>query len=497
MEKTNKDLKFYGGKWMAMVPLVVFIAIVVLMYTRYFRAMNLRVTYVAAFVALAFGCVLSKDWTHYWDAIGRGIREPIAALLVIIMFTIGMFAEMVKYSGISNSFVWLGSLVGISGAAFLVFSFLLTCLVATATGTSIGSMGALYPILYPAGVLLGSHPLFLAGAIFGGAIFGDNLAPVSDTTIVSANTQTYTRLKDTVTDLAVTADIGGVVGSRLKYSLAAAALTCVILFIFGGRGHVLDQTAGIAAKGNPKAFLMLIPVAVLLIVSYKTKSLFKASISATILGTIIGLVSGLFKPTSIIGVTTTDRGMVFGGYLFTGIEGNVSVVVLLLVLFGMAGMLREAGILEAVISGITRSKFAETPRGNEVCIAGGIIASSMLLCGNTGASILMFGPMANEIGQKQKIHPYRRANLVDGFANTLPVIFPFASGLLFRAVNWVNLLAADPSMSSYIKPVTPVEVAGFAIYPMALFVMLIIAVLTGWGRRFEGENGAPVKQQPQ
>jgi Na+/H+ antiporter NhaC len=66
-----------------------------------------------------------------------------------------------------------------------------------------------FPIFYPAGVLLGCDPGVLAGAIVSASIFGDNLAPISDTTIISAGTQEYTKKQGF-------ADIGGCVATRLK-----------------------------------------------------------------------------------------------------------------------------------------------------------------------------------------------------------------------------------------------------------------------------------------
>ena len=68
-----------------------------------------------------------------------------------------------------------------------------------------------FPIFYPAGIMLGANEMMMAGCIVSGAIFGDNLAPISDTTIASASTQQFKNGKP--------ADIGGVVSSRIKYSL--------------------------------------------------------------------------------------------------------------------------------------------------------------------------------------------------------------------------------------------------------------------------------------
>ena len=71
----------------------------------------------------------------------------------------------------------------VSGGGYVVAAFLITCLVATATGTSLGTILVCVPMLYPGGPGMGADPAWLMGAIIGGATFGDNVSPVSDTTI--------------------------------------------------------------------------------------------------------------------------------------------------------------------------------------------------------------------------------------------------------------------------------------------------------------------------
>ena len=96
--------------------------------------------------------------------------------------------------------------------------------VLTATGTSLGTMILCAPLLYPAAAGLGTDPVILMGAVIGGATFGDNISPVSDTTIASASTQG--------------ADIGRVVRSRLKYAIPAALVAVVAYGVLGGGGAV-------------------------------------------------------------------------------------------------------------------------------------------------------------------------------------------------------------------------------------------------------------------
>ena len=97
----------------------------------------------------------------------------------------------------------------------------------------------------------------------------------------------------------------------------------------------------------------------------------------------------------------------------------------------------------------------------------GIAFTTILLGGVTSASILTFGPILNKIGAARNIHPYRRANLLDGTANSLPAIIPFMSVFVF--------------IGSALTGLSPVTVAAGTIYGFALFIVFLIAVITGWG----------------
>ena len=133
---------------------------------------------------------------------------------------------MIKASGISSGFVWLATELNLSGGAYVAVAFLVVCVIAMAAGSSIGTMFTVFPILYPAGVAVGAQPVLLAGALLSGALFGDNLAPISDTTVISASSQRYRRRKGL-------AEVGGVVRARAPYALSAALVAAVLFYLAG------------------------------------------------------------------------------------------------------------------------------------------------------------------------------------------------------------------------------------------------------------------------
>ncbi|MBR0469143.1 MAG: Na+/H+ antiporter NhaC family protein [Mogibacterium sp.] len=485
MEEKKYSVEFHGGKGVAFIPLLVFVVVAILCFT-VFHVYDMDALAAGSFAGLILAAFLCKDWGKYWGAASgpTGLGAPVSTMMVLIFFTVSMFSKLMSYSGVAQGFVWLGDKIGISGGGFCVFTFLAACIIATATGTSIGTVFACFPVFYPAGLLLGSNPAFMAGAIISGAVFGDNLAPVSDTTIASSTTQTYTKR-------AGNADIGGVVASRFKYSIVGAAIASVLFGVFGGGGTVANGAEEILqANMDPKGLVMLIPVVVLVVVAMKTRDVFKSIAIGVVLGSIIALIAGLITPKDII--SFQDGAM--KGFIYEGVSGIMTTVTFTMSLFAITGVLNESGAMDAIVNFFANSNMAKTPRGAEACIAFFVIVSTIVLGGNAGSSVVMCGPVVDKIGKTQKLHPYRRANLTDGFANSLPINVPVLSAFLFIGAMVIDGLVEN---YSFIESVSPVSIAVGTVYPFCLFLVLCFSVITGWGRKFEGEDGKPVKEKPE
>lgn len=416
MKEKGKKLTFRGGVLFSLVPVVIYVFFCVILFIG-FKAFNMEALAVGGFLALLIG-------------------------------------------GLSGGFVWMANSMGIHGGLFVAFTFLATCIVSTATGSSIGTMFIAFPIFYPAGLILGANEMFMAGSIVSGAIFGDNLAPISDTTIASASTQQFQDGRP--------ADIGGVVTSRLRYSAVAGLITIMIFGVLGGIGGTF-QGGAIDAAANPVSLIMLIPVAVMLAVSTKTRNIYAGILVGLGLGTAVGLAAGLFTFDAVFANDAANNAAV--GFLIDGVNNILPTCALVISVFGIMGVLNDAGMLDLIADKILNSKMAQTDTGAELVCMAGISVTTILLGGVTSASILTFGPILNKIGSAKNIHPYRRANLLDGTANSLPSIVPFLSVFVFIGAALTGL--------------SPVVVAGGTIYGFVLFAVFLVSVLTGWGRKQE------------
>ncbi|GHV14931.1 sodium:proton antiporter [Spirochaetia bacterium] len=470
MEKDKKRLEFHGSMFLSLVPVLIFFVFCVILFI-VFKAFNMEALAMGGFVALLIGGIFAKSYVQFWDAAIKGISSITSVSVIVIFFVIGMFSALMKESNLSGGFVWLANAVGVKESIFTVFVFFATCIISTATGSSIGTMFTAFPIFYPAGLILGASPMFLAGAIVSGAIFGDNLAPISDTTIASASTQQF---RD-----GHPADIGGVVKSRFKYSLAASLAAMVIYGFVGGIGGAY-QGGAIEAVSNPVSLFMLIPVIIMLIVATKSRNIFLGIFVGLVLGIVTGLACGLFPPSAIFANNPGQNEAV--GFLVTGVASMLGTIGLVIAVFGILGVITEAGMLDYIVEKILSGKLASTPRGAELTGLIGTSITTIIFGGVTSASILTFGPVINKVGAAKGIHPYRRANVLDAVANSIPACIPFMSVFVFIGAAMTGL--------------SPLAVAGGTVYAVTLFLTMLIAVISGWGREYEGPNGEALKEPP-
>ena len=469
MQTDEKPLELRGGWGSAFVPLAVFLFFCVMLFI-VLHAFDIAALAGGGVVALLVGALFARRYSDYWDHAMRGIADRTSIAIVLILFVIGLFSELVKVTNVSVGFVWLANEIGIHGAAFTVFTFVTVCIVAVATGSSIGTMFIAYPIFYTAGVAIGAEPTLLAGAIVSGAIFGDNLAPISDTTIISASAQRFRRREGV-------ADIPGVVAQRARYALTAAAIAAVLFLLFGFVGNESGQQAQIA-HADAKPLIMLVPVALMLVVSIVTRDIFKAITVGLVTGLVTALATGLIGWSGVFGA----KDGAVTGFIATGTTAIIPTVALVIVVFGIVGVLRGAGVLDKTIQALTRSAALRTPRGSEAAIGIGAAVTTLLFGGVTSASIMTFGPVADEIGSRTGLHPYRRANVMDCFAMSLASVVPLLSAYLFIASQLTASQDGAPAINAG-------QLFTTALYPLVLTVVMVVAVATGWGRRFEGEGG--------
>jgi len=476
-------VRFWGGWGLAFVPLAIATAgcILFFMFWGTFSLVNLAM---AAFVGLIIGSFFAKDMGEFWKSALKGMSSEVCSILILIIIVVGMFTQMMARAGVAEGFVWLGSTTGITGSLFVVFVFIACCIIASATGTSLGTVFSGFPIFYPAGILLGADPVLLAGAILSGGIFGDNLSPISDTTIVSATTQ---RFKST----GESADIAGTVSHRFKYAVIAAGIAALGFLIFGGGLGAAADVAGaeiLAQYSNALGLVMLIPVVVLLVTAFITRNIFISVAIGAIVGMIVGISSGALTWADVLSLNLETN--VAEGFLIAGVNAKLGIVAYLLAIFGIMGVLRGAGVLDRIIYTLTNSRLTATAKGTEWVNALGIMITGAFVASANGPALIIYGPVSDELGKKKGLHPYRRANVIDCMACALPIVIPFTSLFIFVVLGVIEGLRGT---YNFIPSVSPIPLAAATLYPITLFIVMAVAITTGWGRIYESKDGGKTK----
>lgn len=471
----KKKLEFYGGEWVSFLPFVVFLALIVVT-TLMWGSISDGALWLPAFLALIIAFFFVKDKRHYAEVIIEGMASKEAITPVVCWLFAGVFSRILRSSGLAAAIAGLAAGIGVGPALFTVITFVAACLFATASGTGFGTIAAAMAVLYPAGVALGCHPGLLAGIIISGAIFGDNLAPVSDTTICSATSQGV--------------DVPGVVRSRLKYAAVSAGATIVIAVILslvlGSNGIAMDADLSY----DPMAFFMLIAVVITIVVAIKTGDIIIATTLGTVSGGVIGVLTGQFDflqidaadPTkgALIAVHGEGLDRTVDGILQTGLSSMLQVCILALLLFGSIAIMRAGGGDVRLLNAL--GSVAKTAKGAEVVTSFMVIILSTIM-GLNAPAILAVGPsFAKPLSEKHGISPYRTANLLDAQSNTLVYAMPWVPGMIYT-------LSFASGTSA---PLTAAQVTPFVIYGYVLLVVMFASIFLGIGRH-DGEDKLAAK----
>ncbi|MEG0292048.1 MAG: Na+/H+ antiporter NhaC family protein [Anaerovoracaceae bacterium] len=465
MELQNKKLEFYGGPWVSFLPFIVFLGLIVTT-TFMWGSISDGALWVPAFTALLVPFFLAKNKSNYASAVIEGMASKEAIIPVVCWIFAGVFSRILRMSGLADGVAGVAANLGVDSTVFVVITFIASAVFATASGTGFGTIAAGMGVLYLAGIALGANPGLIAGAIISGAAFGDNLAPVSDTTICSATSQEV--------------DVPGVVRSRLKYALAAGIITIICIIIFG----TMTSQEGMASAGyeyNKLTLLMFIPVILTIYVAIKTGDIIIATTIGIVAGVAVGCATGLFdliqidvenpQVPGILAVHGEGLDRVVDGVIYTGIASMLQVCILALLLFGSISIMRKGEgdlkLLEAL------GKVAKTPFSAEITISIMIISLSALMGLNAPAILAVGASFAKPLSKKHGISPYRTANLMDGQSNTFVYCLPWTPAMVYT----LGFAADGPS------PIGAFDVIPYAFYCYAMLGVMIVSIFFGIGRK--------------
>ena len=482
------SIEFYGGKWMSALPIVIFI-IWAIIQTALFRIGDTTGLVVGMLIALIISMLFVKgDWKNYANTIFEGMTQRVAATAIIAWLWAGMFAATMQAGGFVGGLVWLADIAGIGAALFPAATFVLAALLATGIGTGYGTTVAFTTLFFPAGVLIGANPTLLFGAILSGAIFGDNLAPVSDTTIVSAVTQD--------------SDIGGVVASRFKYAIIAAVGAFILYLIAGSlmTGLEIGENAQqiFAENREPIGLVHLISIAIVIYTAVQGRHIIEAISWGLITSFLLNIVLGLTPISEMIVFNMPEGAPAAGladvlpfvqlaeeagvaGSIYSGAAGFFPLSILTLLIVGGAWIMMRGGAFEAILD--QALEIATSVRRAELTMVFSTALINSMITINTAAEIAI-GPFINNLGNRFNINGYRRANILDANTAALGYIFPWGGGILAGYSAMITQVVPEYEWFTQSMVVNPTSVWLFVFQGWLLLAVFIIAAYTGFGREY-------------
>lgn len=331
------------------------------------------------------------------DAFLDGIADKNVITLLLIYLMAGAFSGVTSAMGGRDATVNLG--LSLVPAQFLAAGvFVISAFMGTATGTSIGTISAVAPIAIGVADKGGLNILLVAGACVGGAMFGDNLSMISDTTIAATKTQGV--------------DMKDKFRVNLMIALPAAIINIILLLIFGR-----PETA--TAIGDLDFNIVkVVPYLVVFILAIVGVNVFLVLSLGIVIAACIGMAFGDF---SFAGAATA---------LYDGITGMDEVFYLTLLAAGLAALSKYRGGIEWLISKL--KNFAKTNKGSQAVIALLVGILDLAVANNTVA-IILAGDISKNVSEDYKIDPRKTASLLDVFSCVPQGLLPYSGQLLITA----------------------------------------------------------------
>lgn len=418
-----------ANKW-ALLPLLVFLAFFIgagVYYGDFYKFPVL----IAALIALIVAATMTKgSVTQTVERIAQGAGNPGILIMIFIFLLAGAFSNVAGEIGAIDATV-NAALTLLPPSLLLSGLFVIAAFISMAMGTSTGTIAALAPIALGIHEESGVNIAIAAAAVVGGAMFGDNLSFISDTTIAAVRTQ-RTNMRDKFR-------------TNFWIVLPAAIITTVLLAVL---------SSGMVSSVEIASFewYKLIPYLAVIVLALTGLNVILVLLGGIVLTGIIGLLDGTLSVTAF--VTAVADGMI----------GMAEISILTLFMGGLVGLISHNG-------GLTYLRDALTSRiqrraGAEWSIAGLVSATNVATANNT-ISILVAGPLAANIADTYEIERKKSASVLDIFSCGVQGLLPYGAQLLIAA-ELTN--TASPAL------------VPFMFYPFLLFICGGLAIAFNFPR---------------
>ena len=417
----------------ALTPLIVFLSIYLIasIIMGDFYKMPITVAFLVSSVVavtISSGGKLHKRI----DLFCKGAANSNIMLMVWIFILAGAFAQTAKAVGAVDATVNLALSV-LPDSLLLAGMFIAACFISLSMGTSVGTIVALTPVAVGIAVQTGINTPFMVAIVVGGAMFGDNLSFISDTTIVATRTQGC-NMKDKFK-----------VNSLI---VIPVAILVTIVYLFQGSEITTTPSA------TPIEWLKVIPYILVLTTALAGVNVMIVLLLGILCSGIVGIITGNIQFWEWIAA------------MGTGISGMGELIIITLLAGGMLEMIRYNGGIVYIIQKLTTH--VKSKKGAELSIAA-LVSFADLCTANNTIALIMSGPIAKDIARRFGVDPRKSASLLDTFSCFVQGIIPYGAQLL---------------MAAGLASITPLAIMQYLYYPYLMGVAALLAICFRYPRKY-------------
>ena len=389
-----------------------------------------KIPIVVAFLAAILVACLQNRSVKFDDKLklmAQGVGDPTILTMILIFLVAGIFVGVVGRSSAESVAYFMLSILPARLAVAVLF--VVACFVSTAMGTSCGTIALIVPIGVAVSEASGFSLPLCIGSVMGGAMFGDNLSFISDTTIAACNTQGCA-MRDKF---------------RANFWIALPAAIAALAIIIA-----LSMSAPINGEiSRDYSLIQLIPYILVLVGGIAGINVFVVLLVGIVSGSVIMLATGAVAPIDLL----SNMG--------SGASSMFETILVAVLVAALCGLIRAYGGFDALLAGIKK-----VFRGNKGGQLGmGLLVGAMdIATANNTVAIVMAGPIAREMSQDYGISPKKAASILDIYGCIFQGILPYGAQMLYA-------LSAAVVMG---HTVTAFRVIPYLFYPFCLFASVLI-----------------------
>ncbi len=398
------------GNWKALLPIAVFLVMYLGLGILFEYVMKIPMGFynipivVAFLAALLVACLQNPSVTfdEKLELMAKGVGDKNIMTMILIFMTAGIFVGVVGRSSAESVAYFLLSMIPVQYAVAVIF--VVSSFVSLAMGTSVGTITLITPIALAVSSSAGFSASLCIGAVIGGAMFGDNLSFISDTTIAACNGQGC-QMKDKF---------------RENFGIALpAAIVAVILFLLKSMGTNAEGT--IVKDYN---LIQIIPYVLVLAGGIIGINVFVVLLMGILSGSIIMLATGATQATDLL------------ANMGSGAAGMFETTMVAILVSAICALIDEYGGFIALLNGI--KKVFRGQRGGKLGM--GLLVGAMdIATANNTVAIVMANPIAKEMAEEYQISPKKAASILDTFSCIFQGMIPYGAQMLVAVSAAVEL----------------------------------------------------------